>query len=427
MRDQATVVTDRRCETAKAAALTRFQGKRFVGALVIAIGFASNPGSRAYAQPADEPTEASSHLELTWVAPDGCPDLDWVTSEIERLLGRPLASVKEPRTKAAATVTEQGPRKWRLRLVTLQNNKAGERELQAEQCRPLARAAALILALSVDPQAVAAREKGAAGKVEGVQETGLRNPTDEAAATPVAKPQSAPSSMPSQEALAQAPAQKVEPSPDSPPPDSPPAAQKAAEEQPPPPPMISPPEDTAEETPTHTVAIGGAVVGDIGSLPEISFGGSVTAGMELSRWRFEAIASLWPRRQTEVEEVPEYGGNIGLWTLAPGACYRVWTRGLSFAPCLLVEFGRMYGQGTGESKSLTNSRKGAAFWLAPVASARVTWPVNGFWGIVVELGCAIPVLRRRFTLQLNNRTDRVVVHRSAIAAPRARIGMELRF
>jgi hypothetical protein len=81
----------------------------------------------------------------------------------------------------------------------------------------------------------------------------------------------------------------------------------------------------------------------------------------------------------------------------------------------------MYGQGT----NLTNWKKGAVFWLAPLASSRVTWPVDGPAGIVAELGCAIPVLRPRFKLEINDLG--VEVHRSAIVAPRARVGAELRF
>lgn len=421
MREKATVVTDHRCETEKAAALARFPGKRLVGALIIAVGFASNPGSRANGHAVNKSNETGpSQIDLTWVAPDSCPDLGWVNSEIERLLGRPLGSVKEPRTQAAATVAQLGPQKWRLKLVTLQNNKGGERELYAEQCQPLARAAALILALGVDPQAVAEREKEAAGKVAGVEETRLQNPTDEAAAGPVAQPQSAPSQS------REAPVQKVEPSPDSPP-----ATEKATDGQPSPP-TISPPgdtaeEDTPEETATHSVVLGAAFGADIGSLPKASAGGGVTAGVELSRWRLEVIAGLWPLRQAEIEEAPRFGAKLGLWTIAPGACYRVWTRGLSFAPCISVELGRIYGQGTGDDDHLTNSKKGAGFWLAPVAGARITWPVNGWVGIIAELGCAIPVLRHRFKLQIADLGNPVVVHRSAVIAPRARVGAELRF
>jgi hypothetical protein len=102
--------------------------------------------------------EAAAPLTLTWDAPAGCPSADAVRGEYERLVrsstGRGL-----PALVAEAHIEARGAR-WALRLRTMRDGIPGERELEADSCASLARAAALVMALALGVE-LEEREPGA--------------------------------------------------------------------------------------------------------------------------------------------------------------------------------------------------------------------------------------------------------------------------
>jgi hypothetical protein len=91
--------------------------------------------------------EAAAPLTLTWDAPAGCPTATDVRAEYERLVrsstGRAL-----PALTAEAHLEPRAGR-WVLRLRTVRDGIPGERELEADSCASLGRAAALVMALSL--------------------------------------------------------------------------------------------------------------------------------------------------------------------------------------------------------------------------------------------------------------------------------------
>lgn len=98
------------------------------------------------------PAHAQDRLALTWTAPEGCPDDAMVRAEVVRLLGGAIPA-GEP--VAAEGTTEATAGAFRLTLRTRMNDADGERVLEAAACGELADAAALIVALMIDPEAVA--------------------------------------------------------------------------------------------------------------------------------------------------------------------------------------------------------------------------------------------------------------------------------
>jgi hypothetical protein len=86
-------------------------------------------------------------LQLEWRAPLGCPSDSDVEDAIEARLGAAAAQTG-PTLRATAQVTGR-PNAYRLELQTAQ----GERSLTARSCSEIAGAAALILALLIDPEA----------------------------------------------------------------------------------------------------------------------------------------------------------------------------------------------------------------------------------------------------------------------------------
>jgi hypothetical protein len=97
---------------------------------------------------------------VQWQAPAGCPVASAVEARMHALLGR----VPAEHELHAVGIVSGGP-PWRLELETTIGGRQQRRSLQAEDCRALAEAAALILAVSVDPVGVGggvgADERGA--------------------------------------------------------------------------------------------------------------------------------------------------------------------------------------------------------------------------------------------------------------------------
>jgi len=93
------------------------------------------------AQPAEEP------VDLRWSAPSVCPPRATVLAEVRRLIGERSG---EPLEASGAILREGGVFRLTLRVG------GGERVLRDADCASLARAAGLILALAIDPDAAMA-------------------------------------------------------------------------------------------------------------------------------------------------------------------------------------------------------------------------------------------------------------------------------
>jgi hypothetical protein len=97
--------------------------------------------------------EAGS-LTLSWQAPLGCPARDELRAEIARLLGGTIRVPSGGDIKARAVVLHE--QTWSLTIETQSAGRPGQRSIEAASCQDLADATALIIALMVDPDAVAA-------------------------------------------------------------------------------------------------------------------------------------------------------------------------------------------------------------------------------------------------------------------------------
>ncbi len=85
---------------------------------------------------------------IAWDAPRGCPAAEKVRARVIENLGREL---REGEVVAQLAVTKRG-RRWKVTMtVKLGEAEPGVRTLEAGSCAELAEAAALILALTIDP------------------------------------------------------------------------------------------------------------------------------------------------------------------------------------------------------------------------------------------------------------------------------------
>ncbi len=86
-------------------------------------------------------------LDLVWQAPDTCPTGEQVKAEFQRSLR--LSPGYVPPQLAAMAVVEHTGGRWFLHLHTVRNGIEGTREIEADSCTSLARAAALVLTLAL--------------------------------------------------------------------------------------------------------------------------------------------------------------------------------------------------------------------------------------------------------------------------------------
>jgi hypothetical protein len=121
------------------------------GSVLLAIVFAGaadkGASSANGAAPSDPP------IAIAWNVPAGCPDVEALEAEVRRIAGQGPPPVE--RLEATATIRRGPEASWQLTLRTQAGSRAGERVLTARDCGELMHAAALVMALMINPQASA--------------------------------------------------------------------------------------------------------------------------------------------------------------------------------------------------------------------------------------------------------------------------------
>jgi hypothetical protein len=138
----------------------------FLIALCLSLAMTARAAEPAPAAAPASPAPSAPELALTWQAPAGCVSSADVQSQFARLLGGPARPASGKHIVASAIVHASSPDRWILELTTVLDGTAGRRSLAGDSCASVASAAALILALTIDPaaagRAVAAAEHGGA-------------------------------------------------------------------------------------------------------------------------------------------------------------------------------------------------------------------------------------------------------------------------
>lgn len=305
---------------------------------------------------------AEPPIVLVWDAPSECPSQSVVMDRIhQRLGGKPAAG--RSRLAATAKVEHQPDARYRVRLRTDLGGIEGERELVTDSCESLADAAALVLALTFDPEAVAAAKEQA------------RMEQPPPAPAPTVAPRPAP-------AVVQKP----------------------------------PPVERVEEKPWN-VAVHAALDVSVGALPGAGIGANGGVALIWSRVHVALGCSGYPPQSTTLEG-QSAGGSFWLIDGSVWAGYAVLVEPLYIAPGLGLEIGVMSAEGI----SVPRPGEGAGLWLTPFASGVFAIPIAPPLGLRLELAVGIPVFRPQFVLERLG-----TVHRAAPAVGRFSVGPELRF
>src|SRR5689334_20049544 len=91
---------------------------------------------------------ASASVDLRWSAPADCPDVDEVRGNVEALVGTALVPGDAIVVDGVVTRSDDG---WSLALSITSASGSRSRTLPGASCRELARVAALLIAVAIDP------------------------------------------------------------------------------------------------------------------------------------------------------------------------------------------------------------------------------------------------------------------------------------
>ena len=274
-------------------------------------------------------------LLVEWEAP-ACAQEQAFRARVRDALRREPEAALERELRVSLTIRKNAEKTgYSLQVRT----DAGARQLELPTCEEAVAAAATVVALTIDPNAV-----------------------------PVAEPEPEP-----------APA--AEPKPVTTP------APPAPEPEPEAPRSVAP----ATRLEPYVAAFGGVSLGDVPSLSPLGGGG---AGLRFGRWGFGA-EGFWIAPQTELLPGTNKGGEIGLWGGGVSACYLLPEGDVRLSGCLAGQAGVWRSGGVG----VTDPVEQSDWWAAGVArlgaSARVAAPL----GLFLTADVVVPARRPSFKLE----------------------------
>lgn len=293
--------------------------------------------------PASTTTTEPSALELHWTAPAACPDRAALLATIDATLGEVPDAERRPVT-VHGSVTPHGSDGFVLHLE-LDDGHAGTRELRGPSCEELTDAAALVIAMTIDPRLLELLQSQPSEIPE------LVAPDDAALAEPHRDPAEPEANEPSPNDRESTPAEP-EPTTASAPPSS---AQ----------PSTSTPPD---RPPLHALARFTAGLGG-GPLPAPTAVLSLAVGLGTRLFRAELTASYWTPRTGTSPINPTIGVHTQLWSVGANACAEPRLRTLTVPLCTGFLAGLVHAHGTGELQP----RSVTSRWVALALEPGLTW------------------------------------------------------
>ncbi|MFO0588285.1 MAG: hypothetical protein U0441_12125 [Polyangiaceae bacterium] len=386
--------------------------------------FVARPSFAQGAFPAGQGS-AAGPITLHWTAPAECPAADDVAARMNRLLGGP-PKPGDHKLEATATV-EPLPRGYRLEITVTSGDYSSTRILQGAQCDAVADAAALVIALAFDPDAVAAADAKQATSGDAASGDGTGNSASG-------------NSGPGNSAPGNSDAGNSGPGNSAPPANS--GAFPGDPGAPPPPPaagvvripvvlrrtpLTSAPFSTLASTPVTFGALVQAAL-DVGSLPGAAPGVRAGVSVGVGPYRIEPAFEAWPSSRSALADRPSIGADLRLLAFSLDLCRRAYpwtapteTGHFGLFGCLGFELGEMHGDGFG----VTVPRSAGALWTAPRAAVRAEIPLYRGLALSLDAGLAVPLDRRTFTLTLTG--TRTALHEPNAAAVRFGAGLSYRF
>jgi hypothetical protein len=339
------------------------------GLVIAALHTLAIPEPQQPAEPLPPLLPGPPPFELLWNVPSGCPNADWLRDNVERHLS--VTGGNERQSVAVeGRIRENEDNDWALDLAITDARGSGSRRLEAATCEELAEAAALIVAISIDPR-LAEPEP----------------PVDDAKPT--------------------------EPEPEEPPQEASPAPWDNPLEP------VPLERETAEPGPELRLglrALGGIDVNVLSSIgPTLGLG----FGVMWPRWRLDLTGIYWTPTEAAAEDLDDVGGVFQLWAFGLRGARVLHAHAFEFPLAVGLELGAMHGRGQGEG---LRSDQAAAFWGAALAGAGVAWEVTRLLALWLQFDGILAMSRPEFE------TDQgTLVYRSSAGGARLMAGVEARW
>lgn len=339
-------------------------------------------------------------IEVRWEAPPGCPDEQAVRAAVERHVGRPLAQIRDRKLSIIATA-HRAEAHWSLTVFTVTPEGTLERSLRyVHGCAPLAAAAAVLIAMTIDPQVLGRLDPHALELLTEVEEAAAPPPVPE----PPPEAALAPAQATSDVAVDPAPLLSTPVRPQTPP----------ARPQTPPPPPSSP----RNLDPRGGARLSGSL--GYGDIPSVGGGLAGALGLRLGRWfRTELTGGGWFLRSVKLDLPNSAGATFNLWNvgLRAGAALPL-GRHLEIPLLLGVEAGQIRVRGV----QLIRAGDTRTPWAAVTLSTGLALVPLPALAVVLGLDGFIPVTRPRFVVENVGE-----IFRPRALGLRVSLGIELRF
>ncbi|MCH9681127.1 MAG: hypothetical protein K0V04_06830 [Deltaproteobacteria bacterium] len=314
--------------------------------------------------------EDTRDTAVRWSAPSGCPSSEALSRGVERRLGRTLSSEE---VTVEATVTTGGSGRYRLALRTEVDGVSDQRSLEADDCSALADATALIVALAVDPVAVA----DALGA--------WRAPAPEDAPPVAVGPTVAPNESPRR------------------------GTRRGGDDG-------APAGPSDQRAPVGGVFRASPGVG-LGATPGVTGAFALAGGLRWSRARIELEGGYWlPRPSTAIDGASV---RVQLGTVSARGCGQLGRDNIEAPLCGGLQVGGMRGDGNGAP----NSRSAQGLWLALEAGVGLSWWFSPRWALAGGFVAAVPLVHPRFELAAE--TPQLLFEPASVAG-RLWLGIEFR-
>jgi len=298
---------------------------------------------------------AESSPTASWTAPESCPQQPAFAAQVESFLRQPLSARHDRRLEISGSVTPRADVGYVAQLRVATPRGVEQRELTHRDCAELTEAAALVVALAIDPELV-------------VPESRLS-----AAAVPVTE---------SSDSSPHEPPERSTPPAAAPP--SPPSVPNVI--------VASPPRVGDARQPRARAGAARPLRGSVhalgligsGVLPGVGGGFGAQGGLGQGRFRVAVRGLYWHPRFQPLEGRSNVGIDLGAWGVGIKACGLPLGGEITLVACIGPVLGDMYGQGSG---SLTATRTVHDRWSA--LEAELSLEVGASSGLAAALGVAL--------------------------------------
>lgn len=298
------------------------------------------------------------------------------------------SSMRTP-VRVEATV-EQHPDRWQVVTRFEAGPNRGERRFHAPACNTVVNAAALAIAIAVDPTVL---DRLATTDLDEPIEPDEPAPVEPAAEEPESEPAfvvEPPQTEGDTEAIE--PIGEIE-------------ARTGAD-------MVR-----ADPEPPWRGFVAGAGLVDGLALPGVGFGATLSAGVIVRWFRAELTGSYrFPTEQSSPNSA-DAGGRFDHWTVGARACASPRFGPVETPLCLGLDGGQTIGRGYG----VPRTQVARLPWLAPVGGLGVAWPVVPRFALFARGEVAVPLLRSEFEI-----VGLGTIHEIGPVQARGLLGLELR-